>query len=83
MSEFLTSEEAAAKLRLTVKTIQKWCRLGKLAHSRVGHKGPHNCGDIRIPAEAIAGLLSARFRPARQDRKPAAKKQIYRILDGA
>ena len=46
----LTTDEAAAELRVTVRTVQKWCRDGVLAAEKVGPKL------WRIPAGALADI---------------------------
>jgi excisionase family DNA binding protein len=48
-SEYLTTEEAAAHLRVSVETIRRWCRQGKLATVRFGRAH-------RIPLRAILAL---------------------------
>jgi excisionase family DNA binding protein len=48
-SEYLTTEEAAAHLRVSVETIRRWCRQGKLATVRFGRAH-------RIPLRAMLAL---------------------------
>lgn len=48
--DVLTPEEAAARLRVSVRTIQKWCRAGAIPTVGVGKL-------VRIPRHAFDQLL--------------------------
>lgn len=75
MEKFYTTKEAAEALRLSHRTVARYCREGRLAHSRLGD-------DYRIPESEIhrlLGVVPAVVKP--ETGKPQfSQSQIQRAL---
>lgn len=56
MEEYVTTEEAAKRLRVSEETIRRWCRSGRLPTIQIGRAH-------RIPLQAVIDL-------ARHDNAP-------------
>jgi excisionase family DNA binding protein len=60
--EYLTTAEAAARLRVADETVRVWLRTGKLAGTRLNRRAGY-----RIPASEVERLLQGHPRPAAAD----------------
>ena len=66
MDEYVTTEEAATRLRVSEETIRRWCRAGRLPAVQIGRQH-------RIPLQALLGRIEGResAQPATQAEEDA------------
>ena len=65
VDEWLTVEEAAALLKVSAKTIYRWCRVGELAHTRVSRT-------YRVSRADLERRLSAAMHPVPAAASPSS-----------
>lgn len=68
--EYLTTAEAAARLRVSEETIRRWCRRGRLPTVQIGRAH-------RIPLVAIAAALTGQVPPAAEPATEPAQPPVY------
>ena len=80
MEDIVTAEEAARLLKVHPKTIQKWCREGRLQSIRVGNRYRLRKADLRT-IDSVSVDTSVKLLPRRNPRPSTERARIVAVTN--